>query len=67
MSNNDKRKKHIGSNFDDFLKEENIRIKEENLINIIAKWKNQKDFDINAGRDYYKFLEKIKKESEDEK
>ena len=35
-------------------------IKEEDLINIIAKWKNQKEFDINAGIDYYKFLEKYK-------
>lgn len=58
---------HIGQSFDDFLKEENIEIKEEDLINIIAKWKNQKEFDINAGMDYYKFLEKYKKESEDEK
>jgi len=49
------------------LKEENVEINEEDLINIIAKWKNQKEFDINAGIDYYKFLEKYKKESEDEK
>ena len=48
---------HVRQNFDDFLKED--------LINIIAKWKNQKDFDINAGIDYYKFLEKYKKVSED--
>lgn len=44
----------------------NIEIREEDLINIIAKWKNQKEFDINAGIDYYKFLEKYKKESKEE-
>ena len=54
-------KNYVGQNFDDFLKKENIEITKEDLINIIAKWKNQKDFDINAGIDYYKFLEKYKK------
>ena len=43
---------------------QNIETKEEDLINIIAKWKNQKEFDINVGIDYYKFLENYKKESE---
>lgn len=56
--------KHLGSNFDLFLKNEGIEIKEEDLINIIAKWKNQKKFNINAGMDYYKSLEKYREESE---
>lgn len=59
--------KHLGQSFDSFLKSEGIEIKEKDLINIIAKWKNQKEFDINAGIDYYKFLEKYKKESEETK
>ena len=62
-----KTKKHLGQSFDSFLKSEGIEIKEEDLINIIAKWKNQKEFNINAGIDYYKFLEKYKKESEETK
>lgn len=56
-------KNDISGKFDNFLKEENIEIKEEDLINIIAEWRNQKEFDINAGIDYYKFLKKYKKES----
>lgn len=60
-------KNHIGHSFDSFLESEDIEINEDDLINIIAKWKNQKEFDINAGIDYYKFLEKYKNEREDEK
>ena len=42
-------KHHIGQNFDSFLKEENIEISEEEILNMIRKMKAQQ-----YGQSYYK-------------
>lgn len=58
-------KNHIGQNFDDFLKEENIRFSKEEIIkNAIVMALNNKEFAENTVIDYYEFLKTVKDNKE---
>lgn len=57
---------HIGQSFDSFLKEENIEIKEDEIMQRIMNIKLMQRWDENS-EDYKKRVLEYMKESEDEK
>lgn len=58
-------KNHIGQNFDSFLKEENIEIKEDEIMQRIMNIKLMQKWDENS-ENYKKRVLKYMEESEDE-
>lgn len=59
-------KNHIDSKFDDFLKEENIEIKEDEIMQRIMNIKLMQKWD-ESSEDYKKRVLEYMKESEDER
>ena len=58
-------KNHIGQSFDSFLKSEGIKFSKEEIIkNAVVMALNNKEFNENAGIDYYEFLKTVKDNKE---